>query len=68
MHKPGNYRQSHDALESIIERLQSSDLDVDQTIKEYQKGITIVDDLEKYLKSARNKINKIGQKPTKTKK
>lgn len=68
MSEPTNYRKLNDQLEVIIEKLQSDDLDVDETIKEYQKGIEIVDELEKYLDTARNKITKISQNNTKTKK
>jgi exodeoxyribonuclease VII small subunit len=63
-----NYRQLNEELENIIEKLQSSDLDVDQIIDEYQKGITAVNQLEDYLESARNKITKIAEKSSKAKK
>jgi exodeoxyribonuclease VII small subunit len=68
MSQTRSYKQLNQELEAVLDRLQSSDLDVDQIINEYQKGIDIVEELEKYVKSAQNKITKINQKSTKSKK
>ncbi len=68
MSETNNYRKLNQELEAILGRLQSSNLDIDQTIKEYEKGVMIVDQLEKYLKSARNKVTKITQRQSKPKK
>jgi exodeoxyribonuclease VII small subunit len=68
MNEPKDYRKLSSELDTILENLQSSDLDVDQIITEYQKGIDIVERLEEYLKSAQNKITKINQKTAKPKK
>jgi exodeoxyribonuclease VII small subunit len=35
------------------------DLDVDQAIKQYQKGMELVKQLEKQLKAAENKVTKV---------
>ncbi len=59
-----SYRVLNNELEEVIQKLQSEGLDVDDVILEYQKGIKLVETMEKYLKSARNKITKI--RPTKT--
>lgn len=59
MDKSNNFRQMSEELEEIIDKLQSSDLDVDQIIKEYEKGTEVIDKLEKYLSDAQNKINKL---------
>ena len=58
-----SYRVLNEELEEVIQNLQSSNLDVDDVIKQYQKGISLVETMDKYLKSAKNKITKI--KPTK---
>ena len=68
MNQQASYRKLNQELEMILERLQSSDLDVDQIIDEYQKGIELVEELEKYLKSAQNKITKINPQKPKPKK
>lgn len=59
-----SYRVLNEELEEVIQKLQSEGLDIDDVILEYQKGINLVETMEKYLKSARNKITKV--KPTKT--
>lgn len=66
MSEAKSYQKLSLELETILVNLQSSDLDVDQIIAEYQKGIDIVEELEKYLKTAQNKITKINQKSPKT--
>ncbi len=48
-----------DQLEAILAKLESGDLDVDQAIKQYQKGMELVKQLEKQLKTAENKITKV---------
>jgi exodeoxyribonuclease VII small subunit len=58
-----SYRILNEELEEVIQKLQSEGLDVDEVVKEYQKGINLVETMEKYLKSAKNKITKI--KPSK---
>jgi exodeoxyribonuclease VII small subunit len=58
-----SYRVLNEELEEVIQKLQSEGLDVDEVVKEYQKGINLVETMETYLKSAKNKITKI--KPSK---
>ena len=60
-----SYRQLNEELETVISKLQSSDLDVDEVISEYQKGIELVKELEKYLKNAQNKVVKLTKKDSK---
>ena len=68
MSQPISFKELNNELETILEKLQSSELDVDQILVEYQKGIEIVEQLEKYLETARNKITKINKKSPKAKK
>ena len=56
-----SYRQLNEELEVIITKLQEDDLDVDQIINHYQRGIEITSQLEKYLQTALNKISKVNQ-------
>lgn len=46
-------------LDAILEALQTSELDIDEAVKAYTHGMEIVEELEKYLKTAENKITKI---------
>jgi exodeoxyribonuclease VII small subunit len=54
-----DYRTTSNQLEKILAELESGDLDVDQAIKQYQKGMDLVKELEKQLKLAENKITKV---------
>ena len=62
MPKKQTYRELSDELDEIISGLQTDDLDVDDAIKRYERGMEIVKDLEAQLKDAENKI-KIVKKP-----
>lgn len=51
-----SYRELSDELDNIVNGLQTDDLDVDEAIKRYERGMEIVKSLEEYLKEAENKI------------
>lgn len=46
-------------LDEILVKLQSTDLDIDEAMKVYERGMEIAKELETYLKTAENKIIKI---------
>jgi exodeoxyribonuclease VII small subunit len=54
-----DYRTMSDQLELILAKLESGELDVDQAIEQYQKGMELVKQLEKQLKLAENKVQKV---------
>ena len=60
-----SYSDLNQELEEVILKLQSSDLDVDEVISEYQKGTELVGKLEKHLKTAKNKVVKLTNKESK---
>ncbi len=57
--KKTDYTALHTELDDVIEALQSSDLDVDEAVKLYERGTAIVKELETYLNEAENKVTKI---------
>ncbi len=57
--KEVDYQALNAELSDILAKLQSDDLSVDEALKAYERGITITKELEKYLKTAENKITKI---------
>jgi exodeoxyribonuclease VII small subunit len=57
--KEVDYQALNAELSEILATLQSEDLSVDQALKGYERGIAITKELEKYLKSAENKVVKI---------
>lgn len=54
-----DYQALNTELSEILARLQSDDLSVDEALKAYERGIAITKELEKYLKTAENKVAKV---------
>lgn len=59
MTKKLDYKKLSAELDDILDKLQSPDLDVDEALASYERGMTIAKELEKYLKDAENKIQKV---------
>ena len=55
-----DYRAMSDELESIVADLQQDDIDVDVAMQKYERGLDLIKQLEKYLKTAENKIEKLN--------
>jgi len=60
--KPG-YNDLKDELDNIMAQLQRDDLDVDQALKLYQRGLELVKKLEQHLKSAENTLTELRANP-----
>lgn len=58
------YEQLKSELDIITLELQNGDLDVDQTVKKYQRGLELVEQLQAQLKDAENTITKLQAKFT----
>lgn len=54
-----NYKALSAELDDVLSRLQSDELDVDKAVKLYERGMAITKELETYLKTAENKVQKI---------
>lgn len=54
-----DYRILSAELDEVLAKLQSADLDVDEAVALYERGMAITEQLEKYLKEAENKVQKI---------
>ena len=61
MTKPIDYHQLSQDLETILDKLQGGELDIDDAIKQYEQGMAIVGQLQDYLKQAENKVTKVKQ-------
>lgn len=46
-------------LDELLTKLQSEDIQVDQALKLYERGIEITKQLETYLKNAENTVQKV---------
>jgi len=46
-------------LDAVLQRLQQSDISVDDAVKLYEKGLQLVGDLETYVSQAENRLEKL---------
>ena len=57
-----DYGSKMKQLEDLLQQIESDELDVETAITKFESGIQLVDELEKYLTTAENKIEKIKQR------
>ncbi len=57
--KTNSYQKLSTELDDIMAQLQADDVDIEQAVKAYARGMAIVSELEKLLKAAENKVKKI---------
>lgn len=53
------YKELQAELDEVLTALQSDDVDVDEAIELYEKGMKLANELETYLKTAQNKVTKL---------
>ncbi len=56
------YEELNNELAIILADLQREDLDVDQALERYQRGLKITKQLEGHLKTAENKVRQLKAK------
>lgn len=59
MTKKTDYKSLNEELDEVLAKLQSDDLDVDEAVGLYERGIAIIKELETYLTEAENKVAKL---------
>jgi exodeoxyribonuclease VII small subunit len=57
--KTPSYEELKQELDGILESLQHENLDVDTALKNYKRGLELVQQLETYLEAAENTIKEI---------
>ena len=57
--KRTDYQKLQAELDAILAKLQSADLDVDEAVQAYDRGMQIAAELEAYLEQAQNKVTKV---------
>jgi len=57
-----SYQEMANELNDILLELQAEDLDIDTAVKQYERGLELVRELEAYLKSAENTVSKLKAK------
>lgn len=60
--KEQSYRQLSDQLADLLQWFESEEIDIDAAVAKYQQAVNLIQQMEKYLKSAENKIIKLSQK------
>lgn len=53
------YQQLQQELDNLMSKLQDDQLDVDAAITTYEAATKIIAQLQKHLKTAENKLNKV---------
>lgn len=54
-----DYQTLNDKLETVLDKLQAPDVRVDEAVELYEEGLKLIAGLEKHLKQAENKIEKL---------
>ena len=57
--KKGTFKSEIEDLEAIVEKLEGGELDLEDSLKEYEKGVTLVCSLNKKLESSKLQINEM---------
>ncbi|HEU4984186.1 MAG TPA: exodeoxyribonuclease VII small subunit [Nitrososphaera sp.] len=54
-----DYQTLSEKLDAVLAKLQAPDVHVDEAVKLYEEGLKLISELEKHLKQAENKIEKL---------
>ncbi len=57
-----NFEKSFEELEKIVQKFESGDIDLDQSLKEFERGLELAKLLKGRLKKVENKIVEIKNK------
>lgn len=57
-----SYQDMSEELQGILAELQTGELDIEQAIKRYERGMELADEMERYLKEAELKITQLKAK------
>jgi exodeoxyribonuclease VII small subunit len=60
--KKVDYQALNEELETILDRLQSGELSIDEAVPAYERGMQLVKELEAYVKTAENRITELQAK------
>jgi exodeoxyribonuclease VII small subunit len=53
------YRELQEALDNVLEELQSAELDIDKALALHKRGEKLLAELEEYLKNAKNQVEQL---------
>lgn len=55
------YKHLQAALDDVLSQLQSAELDIDNALELYKQGQKLIKELEAYLKTAKNEIDRLDK-------
>ena len=61
MAKKESFEESLEKLESIVSSLESENLDLDKSLKEFESGVKLYKSCKEYLDKAEKKITKLTE-------
>lgn len=64
--KKQTYEENIEQIDKILEKLESEELSLDDSIEEYEKAIKLIKDSEKLLEIGEGKVLKVLEKNGKT--
>jgi len=59
--KNEKFEDTLNSLESIVEELESKDLDLEQSLEMFEKGVMLYKDCKKQLEKVEKKISKLSE-------
>lgn len=57
-----DYRELNTELDTVLARLQSGELTIDEAVPAYERGMKLIKELESYLQTAENRITELQAK------
>ena len=60
--KKQSYEENISQIDEILEKLESEELSLDDSISEYEKAIKLIKDSEKLLEAGEGKVRKVLEK------
>lgn len=57
--KQATYKELSEELDRVMADLERGDLDIDEAVKCYERGLAIVKELEAHLQDAENKVTQL---------
>ena len=54
-----NFEETMKELEEVVQKLENGELNLDESIQEFEKGMKLSKDASKYLENAEKKITKL---------
>lgn len=60
--KKENFEESFKELEAIVEKFESGTLNLDESLKEFERGLALAEQLKAHLSAVENRITEIKEK------